>query len=189
MPKIIENETIYRAAMQAVMERGYAGATTKQIAEAARISEVTLFRKYDNKAQLIKQAIAEMARQFDFEAASRYTGNVADDLLRVVQTYQDSADKHGQFFYMMLSEIPRHPELGDLLDTPFDMVNHIGELLGRYQAEGVLKQEHPLHAVAGLLGPVISTNMIRNARADSPLPPNDLETHVTHFLNGRIQLQ
>ena len=39
MPKIIDDEKVYRAAMQAVIERGYAGATTKQIAEAAGISE------------------------------------------------------------------------------------------------------------------------------------------------------
>ena len=56
MPKIIEDENVYRAAVQVVIKRGYSGATTKQIAEAAGISEVTLFRKYGNKAQLIAQS-------------------------------------------------------------------------------------------------------------------------------------
>ena len=35
MPKIIEDEKIYQAVMQVVGERGYAGATTKQMADAA----------------------------------------------------------------------------------------------------------------------------------------------------------
>ena len=42
MPKIITDEEIYQAVMQVVSERGYAGATTKQMAEAANVSEVTL---------------------------------------------------------------------------------------------------------------------------------------------------
>ena len=185
MPKIIEDEKIYRTAMQMVAERGYAGATTKQIAEAADISEVTLFRKYGNKAQLVKRAIAAMVEQMDFASATCYTGNVSVDLLRVVQTYQDSAEKRGQFIYAMLSEIPRYPELADLLDAPLSMVNSVGQLLARYQAEGVLKQEHPLHAAAGLMGPLFVTNMIRGAKANVPLPRLDLPNHVAHFLSGR----
>ena len=55
MPKIIDDEKVYQAALQVVIERGYARAKTKQIADAAGISEVTLFRKYENKAELIKQ--------------------------------------------------------------------------------------------------------------------------------------
>ena len=52
MPKVVEDEKIYSAAMQTVIERGYSGATTKQIAGAADISEVTLFRKYGSKAEI-----------------------------------------------------------------------------------------------------------------------------------------
>ena len=85
MPKIIDDEKVYRAAMQVVIERGYARAKTKEIAEAAGISEVTLFRKYGSKAGLVKQAITATAVQMDFTSASHYTGDVAADLERVVQ--------------------------------------------------------------------------------------------------------
>ena len=82
-------------------------------------------------------------------------------------------------------EIPRNPELVDVVDTPMNMFNHIGQLLARYQEEGVLKQEHPLHAVAALLGPLMITYMIRGAFADAPLPPIDLPNLVANFLEGR----
>ena len=74
MPKIIEDEKIFHAVMQVVSERGYASATTKQMANAAHVSEVTLFRKYANKAQLVKQALASIVEQTDFVAATQYTG-------------------------------------------------------------------------------------------------------------------
>lgn len=187
MPKVIEDAKVYRAVMETIIERGYAGATTKQIAEAAEISEVTLFRKYGNKAQLVKQAIAAMVGEIDFTSATRYSGEASVDLLRVVQTYQESAETKGFFFYIMMSEIPRYPKLADLLDTPLEMIGGIGQLLARYQAEGILEQEHPLHAVAALLGPLIAANMIRGTQTDVPLPPLDLANHVAHFLNGRIR--
>lgn len=62
----------------------------------------------------------------------------------------------------------------------------IGQLLRRYQTEGVLKEEHPLHAAAGLWGPLMVTNMLRGATTDAVLPTIDLPTHVAHFLNGRM---
>ena len=43
MPKIVENSKIYLAVIQVVSERGYSGATTKQMADAANVSEMTLF--------------------------------------------------------------------------------------------------------------------------------------------------
>lgn len=185
MPKRIEDETVYQAAVQAVIERGYSGATTKQIAEAAGISEVTLFRKYGNKARLVKLAIADVAERIDLGSATRYSGDVEADLLRVVQMYQGTAEKSGRFFYTMLLEIPRHPELTDSLDLPIGMISEVGQLMVRYQEEGILTREHPLHAVSALLGPLIAANLVRGASADIPLPPLDLPTHVAHFLDGR----
>ena len=103
MPKVIENECVYQAVMQVVLERGYVGATTKQMAEAAGVSEVTLFRKYENKPELVRQAITWLMEKIDFTAITRYTGNVEADLMRMVQAYQDTAVQYGPFFTVILS--------------------------------------------------------------------------------------
>lgn len=186
MPKIIDDEKVYLAALQTIIERGYAGATTKQIAEAANMSEVTLFRKYGSKAALVRQAMTAMAEQLDFESETRYTGDVEVDLLRVVEMYQGAAEKKGQFIYAIILEVQRYPELAEAIDTPIEMFSRIGQLLFRYQEEGVLRQEHPMHALAGLLGPLIATNMMRNIAKDMLFPPLDLGNHVMFFLNGRL---
>jgi len=185
MPKIVEDEKIYQAVMKVVTEYGYAGATTKQMADAANVSEVTLFRKYESKLQLVKQSIVAIIAQTDFEAATQFSGNVAADLLKVVQAYQDSAVKHGRLIFMILSEMPRFPELASLLDTPFDIYTNIGNLIAKYQSEGILQQEHPLHAVSALLGPLMYTAMMHSAIPNGDLPPLDLQSHVTRYLEGR----
>lgn len=186
MPKIIDDEKIYRAAVQVVIERGYSGATTKLIAEVAGISEVTLFRKYGNKAQLTSRAITAMIDQIDSQSVVAYTGDVVADLLRVVQVYQSSAEEFGQFIYTVLIEIPRHPELAESLEKPLGLIGGVGQLLARYQVEGILVREHPLHAVAALWGPLMASNLIRSAAPSIAPPRVELQAHVAQFLGGRL---
>ena len=185
MPKILEDEKIYRAVMQVVSERGYAGATTKQMADAADMSEVTLFRKYENKERLVKKAISFIVAKTDFATSANYTGDIHADLLKIVQAYQDSAVKYGLFFAALFSETARHPELVDSMDEPLKIFQSIGALIARYQSEGILKREHPLHAVATLLGPLMYIATIRKAKLDVQMQVLDLSGHVTRFLEGR----
>ena len=185
MPKILEEEQIYHAVMLVVAERGYTGATTKQMADAADVSEVTLFRKYGSKQQLVKQAISSIISQTDLASAAQHTGDINADLTRIVQAYQDSAVKHGDFVTSLFSEMSRHPELVDSIDEPLKIFLAIGELIERYQNEGYLKPEPPLNTVGVLLGPVMYSAMLRKAMPNSQLSPLDLANHVTCFLEGR----
>ena len=184
MPKILEDEQIYRAVMQVVSERGYERATTKQMAEAADVSEVTLFRKYGSKQQLVKQAISFIITKTNFASSVQYTGDVHADLLSIVQAYQDTAVKNGLFIFALFADLARHPELINTMKEPFNIFKSIGALIGRYQSEGVLKSEHPLHSVAKLLAPLFYISTIRNTNLDDTVPDLDLSGHVTSYLEG-----
>lgn len=186
MPKVIEDEMVYQAVMQVVSERGYAGATTKQMANAANVSEVTLFRKYENKAELVKKAISSIVEQTDFSSAAQYTGNIHADLLRVVQAYQETAVKHGLFFAALFLEISRHPDLIEALGEPLEIFATIEALVSRYQKEGALRQEPSTYIVANLLGPLMYTALMQGAIPNLQLPPRDLSTYVMFFLDGYL---
>lgn len=185
MPKIIDDASVYLAVIHTIGAHGYTGTTTRQMAQAAQISEVTLFRKYGSKQQLVRQAIDAIIQQTDFLNAVQYTGDVSADLLRILRTYQDSVVAHEQFFSVLFSEISRNPELGDSFEQPLQLFKKIGDLVQRYQRQGVLRQEHPLHAVAALLGPLIYLAMVGSRVSPKGLPGFDLEKHVMYFLEGR----
>ena len=185
MPKVIKDEQIFSAVIQVVSERGYASATTKQMAELAGVSEVTLFRKYESKAELVNQAISFIVKETALASAPQYTGDVHADLRKVAQTYQETAVKHGLFILTFFSEFERYPEMVSSIDDPLNIFRAIGDLIARYQSEGVLKPEHPFHAVATLLGPLMYIATIRRAKLDRQIPPLDLSAHVTGFLEGR----
>ena len=184
MPKIVDDSQIYLAVIQVISERGYSGATTKQLADVADVSEMTLFRKYGNKAELVKQAIAFLIEETDFSSAAHYTGNVHADLLRIVKAYRDTAVKNGLFIFALFADLARHPELIDSMKEPFKIFQSIGSLIARYQIEGVLKTEPPLHSVANLLAPLFYISTIRNSHLDDTLPDLDLSGHVTSYLDG-----
>lgn len=52
-------ERIHRAARELFAERGYQGATTKEIARLADVSETLLFRYYGSKAALFDEVVAQ----------------------------------------------------------------------------------------------------------------------------------
>lgn len=185
MPKLIYDQDVFQGVMQVIIERGYDGATTRRMAAAAKVSEVTLFRRYGSKAELVRRAITYIAERMDFEAAIHYTGDVARDLLHLVTRYREMTAEYGEFLAVMIPEVHRHPELAGAMQRPLRVMGAIGELLARYQEGGVLRPEPPLHAVAALLGPLVYFAMAQGTLFVESLPPVDLKAHVTGFLEGR----
>ena len=186
MPKVIPDRQIFHSVMQIIAERGYGGATTRQIAESAGVSEVTLFRKFGTKAELVKRAISALVEQTEFDRAAHYTGDVRADLLRVVQAYQAAVILHERFFFGLFAELSRTPELADSISEPLGLFRSIAGLLSRYQADGVLKPENTLHGAASLLGPLIYYSMIARTAGDASMPAMEIDALVTFFLDGRV---
>ena len=185
MPKVLDDEKIYRAVIQAVSKGGYSGTTTKKMATAAGISEVTLFRKYGSKQQIVKEAISFIIEQSDLRSATQYTGDVHADLTRLVKLYHDMANEYGDFASVVLFEMVRHPGLFDFFDEPFDIFLSFTELISRYQKEGILVEEPPLFALASLVSPVIMAFNMTKVIPNSKLEIEDLTNHVHNFLTGR----
>ncbi|TYP79302.1 TetR/AcrR family transcriptional regulator [Paenibacillus methanolicus] len=81
-------DKILKAAIDLIAEQGYDGTTTKEIAAAAGVSEVTLFRHFGSKQALLLAAFeryhyaGEMTKLFE-----RMSGDVRRDLLLVGRTY------------------------------------------------------------------------------------------------------
>ena len=138
-----------------------------------------------DRAAVVLVAIDALIEHTEFEAATRYTGDIHADLLRVLQAYQAAVILHERFFFVVFAELSRTPELAGAFSQPFGLFQSIGALLARYQSAGVLKPENPLHSTACLLGPLIYFSMIARSAADASMPPMEIEPLLQHFLDGR----
>ena len=86
--ELVADATMFDAALKVLAERGYAGATTRRIADAAGVNEVTLFRRFGDKRQLILAAIHADIDRFANDGLTA-TGNLEADFIRVVEYYSD----------------------------------------------------------------------------------------------------
>lgn len=185
MPKIINDERVYEAVIRIIIEHGYDGATTKKIAEAAGMSEVTLFRKYGSKLQLVRNAIAYIMTRTNMDPGALYTGDVRKDLMRMVEIFQESVVKHGNFILVLFTEMFHHPELAEVVQNRQHISETFARVIARYQEEGVLKKEDPMHAVFALVGPLMLSSLLSIMIPNQQVESLDPEQHVDYFLQGR----
>ncbi|MCG8351742.1 MAG: TetR/AcrR family transcriptional regulator, partial [Chloroflexales bacterium] len=121
MTHTIADSQILDAALDVIAQKGYAGATTRQIAAAAGINEVTLFRRFGSKHKLLA-AVIEQEAEHVTTLGIDYTGDLEADLGRVARFYRDLMHKRGRMIAMLITEIPRQPELIELLQTPLAII-------------------------------------------------------------------
>ena len=69
------SQKIIDAAMTLIRDQGYVATTTKDIARTAGVNECTLFRKFQNKKDIVMQGIAQ----------EKWRANVTPEIFREVQ--------------------------------------------------------------------------------------------------------
>ncbi len=184
MPKVIDETKIFRAAIDILMSLGYEGTTTREIAEIAGVNEVTLFRKYGSKAGLFEKAIEHQLSDTPLNKVT-YTGELETDLLAIVRAYIETNETYGDIIPIILIELPRNPDLQGSINTPWNNLQGILEIIQKYQKQGLLKNESPLATISALLGSIMINQMFRHAKLNLPVSGIDPQAHVDAFLNGR----
>lgn len=175
---------LLQAAMTVFAETGYAGATTRAIAERAGVNEVTLFRHFGAKADLMVEAMGVAASKLMPELVAP-TGDLEADLVRIVRVYQDIANARARFIVTVLSEVPRFPELKGAVDVPRRFIGAAAAIITSYQQSGMLRPEPPVVVAASLLTPILFLAMVREAAPDiAKAAVIDPVQHVRNFLGG-----
>jgi len=185
MPKVIDDKDVFRAAINVLSASGYEKATTQNIADAAGIHEATLFRKYENKFKLMEQAIKSQFSDVPLAKVS-YTGDLRADLLSIIEAYLKTSEMLGNILPILFIEIPRNPELKNLLEVPWENIARVSSILEQYQAQNMLEQEPVLNSISVLLGPLMVRHLIKETNPDLSIPPIDPEVYVEYFLHGRM---
>lgn len=176
---------ILRAGLELLAEKGYKGAITREIATRAGISEVTLFRHYKSKHELMREAINNIAPPIE-QILPPITGNLKADLSQFVGNINGLIEANKGLVIRLLPELLRHPELhGDGQPKGFMRAfGGGGAFLAHYQQAGLLhKNELPEQMVLALVGPLMARVLL--AGAWGLMLPIDLEAYVQGFLEGR----
>ncbi|UBF30398.1 TetR/AcrR family transcriptional regulator (plasmid) [Kovacikia minuta CCNUW1] len=115
-------DRLLKAAIEVFSTEGYVGATTREIARVAEVSEVTLFRHFQSKEQLLS-AVAQHITALRTEAFTHqdeWTYDLRRDLLHYAKLHDDMLEEYEALFRMFIGEAHRHPtEAVEVLQQSF----------------------------------------------------------------------
>ncbi|MDZ8082625.1 MAG: TetR/AcrR family transcriptional regulator [Nostoc sp. DcaGUA01] len=109
---LLTRKRLIEAASQVFAILGVQGATTREIARVAGVNEVTLFRHFTSKEQLLG-AVIENVFALQIEALAHpqaWTQDLKIDLKQYAQLYNTMLETHEDLIRTFIGEAKRHPE-------------------------------------------------------------------------------
>ncbi len=114
---------IMNSAADLFAQKGFAAATTREIADLAGVSEAVLFKYYKNKKGLLHETILDFIEQISVDSVFESVDEIVkhnkemptEDLFRkLFKDRYSMIDKNFQMFKMLLIEIQYHEDVRDI---------------------------------------------------------------------------
>jgi len=102
--------------LELLQEHGYDGLTVDAVANTARASKSTVYRRWPSKAELVLAAFIEGVCQV---ALPPDTGSLRSDLVKIGETICEHAARQSSTIRAVLVEVSRHPALSDAMQHQF----------------------------------------------------------------------
>lgn len=135
-------DKLLSAAIDLMAEKGYNGVTTKEIAAAAGLNEVTLFRHFGSKQNLLEAAFNRFhySEEMKMLFSEKLVWDLQADLLLISRSYHATMNRNRKMFQIALKEgsglsgfrerANRHPQqLKELLMDYFTTMSEKGKAI------------------------------------------------------------
>lgn len=175
-------DKIIDAAIVLFSQKGYTAVTTKEIAKEAGVSEMTLFRHFENKHNLFERAFDRFVFTPKFIALfENLEWNLERDLFNICSSYQDVLKKNQRIILMHLKNDEFNPQFEKML---LKFPNEFKNLLSRYFEEmrnrGIIVENPETLAVSFL---ATNFGLFFTSIAMSKLTFNtDLQTCISNYV-------
>jgi AcrR family transcriptional regulator len=159
-------ELLLEAALKVYAEHGTRGATTRRIAHAAGVNEVTLFRHFGSKESLLRAALATSPRALAF-IDTRLPETPVDpeaELSEFCQHHHQALHQARSIIRKTMGEFEEHPEVSrTACALPVMIADALQNYLQRLRAAGLARGDwNPRAASAMLMGTLFNDAMARD---------------------------
>jgi AcrR family transcriptional regulator len=137
-------EKILDAAAKLFAERGYSATTTRLIAERAGVNEVTIFRRFENKAGVLRALGARFAEESTARAMQELPDpeNVEATLLAIARNEIEGSIENGGVALRLAFDARSVPEVAELLgEGPRANLEGLTSYMADRQAAGQLRAD------------------------------------------------
>jgi AcrR family transcriptional regulator len=190
-----EDETrqrIIQAAAQVFSAHGYTGATTRAIAAAAGVNEVTLFRHLGNKQGMFQAVIGQFSALPGLAALEgQLTGDYRQDLTAIGRHFLAMMHRNRQAILMTMVEVQRQPEIrGIAAHPPAQQRQMLGQYLRGQMARGVVRDlpdpELAAQMFFGMFFEYSINQLLADPAAPQPADEDVVAQLVDIFVRGTI---
>ncbi len=180
-------EQILAAAASVFAQHGFRGSTTRRIADAAGVNEVTVFRYFGSKDVLIQEAIGKCGG-VPFEVTlPEIPVDPSRELTEWAQAIHTNLFSRRSLIRKCMGEIEERPEMGMLWSAPpMRATRALCDYLKKLKASGFTTETFdPLVAASVLRGIIFHDAMGREMMPDVfPAPDEAIASYVALILHG-----
>lgn len=160
--------TILNAAVRVFSQHGFRGSTTRRIADAAEVNEVTIFRYFGSKEALLQEAIRGSDGSAFSSPLPEDPKNPSHELTEWCTAVINNLHSRSSVIRKCMGEMEERPELSDhASEAPMRANTELCAYFQRLRAEGFTKEEFdPTVASAMLIGSLFHDAMGRDMMPD-----------------------
>lgn len=172
---------------------GYARSTTRALAAAAGVTEVTLFRYFESKEKLFEAVVQQfggpvVASMIEAQLSGE---DYRADLMRVCALFMKIIQQRDEIIRLALCEVSHFPELrATMAQNPSILMDVIARYLQQQIERKRIRPIHPYAAAQILFGTIFSFGVLTNELIDpaeaKATAEQVVETVVNIFVDGTM---
>lgn len=137
-------EKILEAALSLISKEGYLGATTREIAHKASVTEITLFRHFGSKERLFEEVLNRYTFLPRLKKLLPQLEGIpyGDALMRIGMEFLHALKERKSIVRIMLSEVTIYPDKIRLIHQRFieEMIRTVSKYFKDLQGKGMLRE-------------------------------------------------
>ena len=187
-------ERILDAALRRFGRFGYVRTTTRAVAADAGINEVTLFRHFGNKRNLLLGCIQHMQKEgFVANFQQHLTGEYASDILVMAKAQAADMVRRYHVVRLLLCDSGEIPEVREIVQASSGQnAAQLAAFFQRQIENGVIRADlQPLglaYAFDSLFSSYVFLQAMVSPGREPAVPPDEvLRTHVDLFVRGTLR--
>lgn len=160
----MKRDEILIAAAGVFAQHGFRGSTTRRIADAAGVNEITIFRQFGSKEALIREAMQHLTQAATLEALPQIPVDPPRELSAWSASFMQHLGRRSSIIRKTMGEMEERPEMCECASyVPTKASNDLCDYLNALRRQGRTSREFdPKMAAAMLMGAIFAEAMGRD---------------------------
>jgi AcrR family transcriptional regulator len=176
---------ILAAAALVFAQHGFRGSTTRRIADAAGVNEITLFRQFGSKEALLREAMEHLSQSAGLAALPALPVDPEGELTAWSESFIQHLRLRSSIIRKTMSELEERPDMcASASHVPRQASNELCKYLTALRRSGIATEKfEPKTAAAMLMGAIFADAMGRDMMPDVyPQPQQKAAQMYTRLL-------